>query len=185
MPTFLSDPSPTFYLILIAFFVIALVIAGKNQDRRSFRRLGIATVALAAVFLIDWLVESPREQAVRKIQEISAAINDRSSEKMLQNVSDSFDFKGKKKADLAQVVHLAERHGVRTATWELSRDRVAAGPGDIEIAFEGKAEGPRGEPFMKHFRARFVKDPDGQYRLQTFKVYDYVQKEQESDIPGF
>jgi hypothetical protein len=185
MPTFLSDPTQGFYLVLIAFFVIALVLAGKNQDRRSFQTLGIATVAIAAVFLIDRFVESPREQAVRKIEEISAAINERSAERMLANVSDSFDYKGRKKADLAQAVELAERHGVRTATWDFNRDRVVAESNDIEIAFEGKAEGPRGEPFMKHFRARFVKDPDGQYRLQTFRVFDYVQKEQESEIPGF
>jgi hypothetical protein len=185
MPTFHSDPTQGFYLVLIAFFVIALVLAGKNQDRRSFKTLGIATVAIAAVFLIDYFVESPREQAVRKIEEISAALNERSAERMLANVSDSFDYKGKKKADLAQAVELAERHGVRTATWEFNRDRVVAGASDIEIAFEAKAEGSRVGPFMAHFRARFVKDPDGQYRLQSFKVFDYVQKDKETEIPEF
>jgi hypothetical protein len=104
MPTFLSDPTSTFYLILIAFFVIALVIAGKNQDRRSFKTLGIATVALAGIFLIDWFVESPREQAVRKIGEISAAINERNTERLLANVSERFEFKGKRKAVMSKMV---------------------------------------------------------------------------------
>ena len=185
MPTFLSDPTQAFYLILIAFFVIALVIAGKNQDRRSFQTLGIATVALAGIFLIDFMVESPREQAVRKIEEISAAINERNTEKMLEHVSESFEYKGKKKPDLAQAIDLARREDVNTATWEFNRDRVVAGAADIEIAFDAKAENRRGQPFMAHFRARFVKDPDGQYRLQTFKVYNIVQKDSEQDIPGF
>ena len=49
MPTFLSDPPPGLYLILIAIAVVTGAIAARNQDRRSLTRFGVAAGVLLLV----------------------------------------------------------------------------------------------------------------------------------------
>ena len=53
----------------------------------------------------------------------------------------------------------------------------------VEIAFDGLASVPGGQRMPLHFTARFVRDPDGQYRLQTFTPFDYIRKGEETTIP--
>ena len=69
MPTFLTDPAPAFYLILLAF---------APGHRRAFARetrIGRASSGseshqpiLLLVYAIDKAIESPREEAVRARQ---------------------------------------------------------------------------------------------------------------------
>jgi hypothetical protein len=53
--------------------------------------------------------------------------------------------------------------------------------------FDGKGQPQAGAPAPFHFRTRFVKDADGQYRLQSFKVFNIAKKELggEETIPNF
>jgi hypothetical protein len=188
MPTLLSDPSNAVYLVLVIFAVIAGVLWVRNRDRRSLVVLLVAAVLFGLVFLCDRLWESPREEAVRKVREISAAVNAGDANKFLANVSDSFNYRGKKKADVRRVIDLARQHNVRTAVWDFDRGRVETpSPTEIDIVFDAKAEGPNGEPFLQHFKTRFVKDSDGQWRLQTFTSYNIARQERggEEPIPLF
>ena len=187
MPTVLSDPSPAFYVILVILVAVAVGIWFRFRDRGSLIRAGIAVGLLALLFACDWFVESPREEAVRKVQEMSAAITARNAAKFLTHVSDSFDYKNRKKSDSAEMVNLAKQHNVTTAVWEFNRDGYTqVSDTELDIVFDAKATGPGGEPFLRHFKVRFVKDPDGQWRVRTFTPYNIAQKTQGSEdpIPG-
>src|SRR5262249_25495090 len=62
MPTVLSDPSPTLYVILGALVIIFGAIAARRQKRSDVINFAIPAVLLLALFLIDRAFESPREQ---------------------------------------------------------------------------------------------------------------------------
>ena len=188
MPTWLSDPTTGFYAVVFVLVVVAVAMYLRNRTRNNALTAALAVVVFIALVLCDRLFESPREESVRKVGEISAALNERNADKFMNLVSDRFEYKTWKKADLRKAVDLAKQYNIRTAVWEFNRDRatMVANGNEIEFTFDGKAEGPGGEPLMKHFKARFIKDPDGQWRLKSFTPYNILQKENgpEETIPG-
>lgn len=190
MPTFLSDPTPGLYLVLGIAVAVALGLFTRYQDRKRLLWAVLPVGLLVGLFLCDVLVESPREEAVRKVRAISTAITDKNVDGFLAHVSDRFDYRGRKKADLRNPgwLDIARREGVTTAVWAFDRDRVSyPSPTEVEIVFDGKGQPQAGAPALFHFKTRFVKDPDGQFRLLTFKVFNIARKELggEETIPNF
>lgn len=188
MPTFLSDPSTAFYIVLLIVVAVAAIMWFRRQDRATTIRFIIALILCLGVYLCDRFVESPREEAVRRIESMVTAVNQRNATEFLAQVSESFEYKGRKKAEADRLIDLARQHSVQVSVWDFARDRVTfPSENQVEIVFDAKAESPSGGPFLRHVRARFVKDPDGQWRMQTFTPYNIAQKEigGEEPIPGF
>ncbi len=190
MPTWLSDPSPTFYLIL---FVLAVIAAGmwvRHRDRRSAVGAAVAAGVLLLVFAVDRLVESPREESVRRVNEMAAAVNERNPDKFLDHVSDRFRYGAINREGLRTIAawQLVRTHDVRVAVWDFARDDVQR-PSDDEVVvgFMSKGEsGGREMPF--YIRATFGRDPDGRWRLRTFAAYENPLQRANSPevtLPGF
>jgi hypothetical protein len=189
MPTFLADPSPTLYMVMAAaVFAAGMVLLNRRGRKTQLAFFSVLALVLVIV-LCDFLVESPREIAVRKVQEFSRAINARDWDSFDAAVSSQFDYRGNKKADLrnrlGSVIHMFD---ARTAVWEFNRDKVSR-PSDnqIEIVFDAKGDPKTGAAYYAHFKATFVKEPDGEWRLKTLAVYNYTSKTQgpEEELPGF
>jgi hypothetical protein len=186
MPTWLSDPSDGFYLVLFVLVVIAVMVWARNRTRGDLIRAGIAIALLVALFVIDRLVESPREEAVRKTQEMARAANEqfgrpadqRTWDGIGTHISDQFDFHGLKKDDLLKAIarESARGDGEGDVT-EFDRARVEYQPGDkVMVPFVVRVF-PRGSNFTApqarfHVEGIFAKDPDGQYRLRGMKLYE-------------
>ena len=80
MPTFLSDPPQTIYLLLLAAVIVAgLVWLNRRERRALYVFLGVLGVA-ALVVLVDRLLESPREEAVRRVHAMMDAADHRDPE---------------------------------------------------------------------------------------------------------
>lgn len=189
MPPALSDPSPNLLLLVAVFVVIFGVNALRYQSRRSALVLAIPALLLAALLLIDNLFESPREESVRRVQEIVQATNDRSPDRFVEHVSDRFQYHGANKESLrtSGVWRILSNYNVRVAAWGFSRDDVTVSDeNNIEIGFLAKGEAD-GKPLPKYVRAKFSKDPDGAYRLIGLAFYDPVQQTRGSEerIPNF
>jgi len=187
MPPFLSDPSQGFYIILVLVTVVTCGIAAKYQDRGSLIRAAVALGLLLALFFCDRAYESPREESIRKVQELSEAVNKRDEAKFLSLVSDSFAADKLKKQDTKTIVNLAKQHNVRTSVWDFNRDYFKmTSDTELELTFDAKAEGPNGEPFLRHFKVKFGRDADGQWRLRSFTPYSITSKTSGSpeSIPG-
>jgi hypothetical protein len=191
MPTFLSDPPPTLYLLLFVAVVIAGAVAFRRQDRPSFIALGIAALLLGGLYLIDRLVQSPREESVQRVNDVARALNDRNMDAMLAAVSESFDYRGKKKADLrsSPLWGLLKSFDARVAAWDFSRDDVKIlGDSTIQIGFMAKGEASDargGGQMMYYFQATLVRDPDGVYRIRTMRAFDPLKHDNEIPIPFF
>lgn len=187
MPHFLSDPSPTTYLVLVAAVVVTGVVAARWQDRKRVTPFVLAVLLLGALYLIDRFYASPREDAVAAVGAMFDAVNTRHADRFLGGVSESFDYRGMKKTDLKRALDLARQHDVKVAAWNFDRNKVVyhdATPPAVEIVFDAKADGPTGQPVPKHVRMTFVRDPDGAYRLRTFATFNIVRKAEEEPVPG-
>jgi hypothetical protein len=184
MPTFLSDPSTALYAILGVITLVLGVVAARRQKRSDLINFGIVAAVLLAVFLIDRAVESPREAAVRKIQEMGAASRAKKYDDLLKHVSDSFKYKSLDKAGLRDRARQAEAIGFGgISEYDLARSGFKqVNDTTIEHGFRVKHNG---QPEL-HFYVvgTFKKEPDGEWRLTTFKLFDPVNTNDEKDVPG-
>ncbi len=186
MPDFLSDPSSAAYLLLAALVVVTGAVAARWQDRKRVVPFLAAVLVLGGLYLLDRLYASPREEAVASVGQMLDAVNQRNTDQFLSHVSDAFDAKGLKKADLRRTAELARRFDARVVAWNFDRNQVASHDGpppSVDVVFDAKAEGAGGV-VPKHVKATFVRDPDGKYRLRSFATYNIVQKLVEEPVPG-
>src|SRR6185437_1241683 len=149
MPTFLSDPAPAFYLIVLAFVVITAAVAGRNQDRRSIIRFAVALAVLLAVYGIDKAVESPREEAVRRIEAMAHAADAKNPDRFVEHLADSVEFRNSAQPIVLKkgAVHnlpfwsLLRQYNVRVTVWDFSRDDFRLiDDNTLEIGFSAKGE---------------------------------------------
>jgi hypothetical protein len=183
MPTFLSDPPPA-GLITLGLLVL---VAGGLWVRYRGKPL-LAAAVLLLVLLVVWVVlglvlESPREESIRRVSEMAAAVQAKDWAKFSESVSESFETKGMKKADLKRHFDAAGQVGVRAVAWnfDLTEEPVVSDT-EVKIRFDAKAEAQGREAFM-HFQATFGKDPDGKFRMRKYEPFDYVQKKVPASFP--
>ena len=173
MPTILSDPSTTLYALLT---IMVLVLGGlwfRSRKRGDLFRFLLGVAALVSLILIDYFVESPREEATRKMQEISSLTKQNKMDDAFKNISDAFSYNGKNKAWLRDKARHAESQGVSGVdmTGFHRADFERLDDNKIKIGFEVWPSG-YGLPQYRFFCwATFQKDPDGQFRMQTFDLY--------------
>jgi hypothetical protein len=174
MPTVLSDPSPTLYAVLAIFVAVLAAIWLRNRKRGDLIRLLAGASVLVAVVVIDKLVESPREETARKMREIVAATKEKKADDLMKHLSDSFDWNGMKKDQFKNMVKgvmgRAEFNGVDIDG--LTRgDFETIGENKVKIGFDAWPTGYGIAEYRYYCKATFVKDPDGQFRMQSFDLY--------------
>lgn len=186
MPTWLSDPSNGFYLVLFVLAVITVMLWARSRTRGDLIRVGIAIALLVAVFVFDRLFESPREGAAQTVSEISAAFNERNWDKFQDCLSDDFSYKKldrKTITDRARGAATAFDPQTSASEFKAPDDMQPNGPNEFLLQFDGLAH-TQNSRLPAHFVGTFVKGQDGKWRLKTFTAYDFVQKRQPIDIPG-
>ncbi len=183
MPTALSDPS-MLYAILAVATVLPGIMAIRRQKRSDAINFCVALVALIALFVIDTVVESPREQTERKINEMGQASLDKKYDKLFKHVSDSFKYKSLDKKALQEKAKQADGQGFGGfEVYDLARSSFKPmEDGTIEQGFGVKHKGE--QQLQLYVKGTFKKDPDGEWRLVTFKLFDPINMNDEKEIPG-
>jgi hypothetical protein len=179
------------YVVLATVAVLLLVL--WQQSRKRYLLIAIASVAsLAGIyFLLDHFVETDREQIERKIQEMGAAVRARSVDDIFQHISSRFRRGGQDRESFRHSVDAALRGNLiaEIVVWDIdvpSDFRTNSGETQLaRVEFNVKARGGRvGETPPHHCRAQFIRDPDGQWRLQGFDLFNpLVDTNQPIQIP--
>jgi hypothetical protein len=172
MPTFLSDPPP---VALVVFGVLVLAVGGLAARYRKKPLLAAFTglvVLLVAWLVIALLTESPREEAVRRVNAMAAAVEKKDWAAFGEHISDSFQKDKLKKGDVKTYFDQGTALNLRAAVWDFAlTDPPRVSDTEVAISFEAKASPPSGEPFLRRIEATFVKDPDGKFRLKTYDSF--------------
>ncbi len=189
MPPWLVEGNPTLYLVLICAELVFLALWWQTRRRRYAVSAGMTAALILGVFLLDRAVESDSEQMVRKVQEISDGVRRRDFQRTFSHVSDSFRRGGFDKRhfrEFAEQVSQA-RNVTEFTAWgfepgEVSREKRRA---ELEFFFKIRGNWSAGN---EYFLARtvWVLDPDGQWRIQNFDVFNpYAESRTPIDIPGW
>jgi len=188
MPTFLSDPTLTLYVLLVLFAAFFGWLWSRKRDRRT-RILATVAVALTVMlFACDFLIESPREQAVRKIRAMEASANSRDWVNTFKHVSEKFRYDSKTKAAFrSAVAPLAAQHNATVHFKDFDRDNVTYLPNDqIRLGFVVRFSATGVELVPFYMEATFAQEADREYRMIGFTMYDYVKRREggEQKLPG-
>ena len=193
MPTFLSDPPQSFYLLLMAGLVVTAAITARYQDRKTLVALVVASSLLLLFFLLDRSFESPREEGVRKVQAMADAATRADPGRFVENVSERFEMKGgatRERLKTSGAWNLIRSYRAKVAVWGFDTDAYHwINDQEFELGFYAKASAGDGSGgmVMRYARATFIHDPDGQYRLKTVRFYNPAENglRAEDPIPGF
>jgi hypothetical protein len=191
MPTALSDPSTTFYVILLIVVFGLAAFWLRKKSRGNLIRLLLGVGVLAAVFLIDRFFESPREEATRKLHEMAQASQDNNWNPFFNNVSDSFKYKSPSGAEFDKqtfrdwATTIAAIPGFKgVIVWDFHRaDFRPIDNDNFKIGFRAK---PKDVPNLESevwIVATFHRDPDGQWRMSGFNCYDRNKQDRNDNPP--
>jgi hypothetical protein len=194
----LFEGRPAVYVVLASAAVVLL--AAWWQTRKRYCLLAVLGVAgLAGLYyLADRLVETDREQVRRKVEEMAGAVQTRKPQQIFRHISDDFRLGGLDKAAFQSFVAANITRINKLVVWDFEfpenavSDYTAKGRGGprptkvMAVEFSVKPVGGiAGDAAFYLCRARFIRDPDGQWRLLDFTLSNpAVNTNQPIEIPG-
>ena len=178
MPTFLSDPTLGVYLALLLVAIVAVGVWSRKRTRPTAVVAAVAVGLLLALFGIDRAFESPREEAVRRVEAMATAANARDWRAVGTHIAEKFEYAGRDKAKfLADIAPAALRFDATANFKDFDRDNFEELPGGrVRVGFVGQFATPGNQTLVLYVEAVFVKEADGAYRMLTFTVYDYINR---------
>jgi ketosteroid isomerase-like protein len=195
MPSWIVD-DPTNILIILALLALALgglwwVRRGDDFGKKklnwftgliTFRltpnqccAMGLTLIGLlvVAILSLHFFVPTDQKRIERAIREMSAAVGQRNVDRIFAHVSDQFSLAGKSKSAYRPEVENYIRHGniTEVPAWGFEQARFSENKREAVIEFMIKPKGSMTEGVGYRCLATFVKEPDGEWRLQTFRVF--------------
>jgi hypothetical protein len=167
------------YAILVALAVF-LLLAWWQMRKRWLLYGVVATAVLVGVYaLLDKAVETDREQIVRKLQEMVAAVNAHNLDAAFVHISDQFRSQGgKTKRELRDTAqrYLDRRTVERVQVWNILIDgRPAREPGEVHVFFSAKTH--NGQEFFADCDAVFQFHSEHGWQLRTFRLLNPLTNE--------
>jgi len=196
MPEILADPPTALYIVLIlaavvplalAFFVVAPAKDKKSPSRTRYFVVSGVALLLLLILIICRLVapESDQKQILRKMREMSEGVVERNLNKTFQHVSTSFRYGSTGREELRRQGESALQRGDVTAIsiWEVVLEPITDGK-NATVNFKFRVRGSVDNGVGWRGKGYFVKDPDGQWRLQRFEVFNVTGDTNPISVPG-
>jgi hypothetical protein len=177
MPTWLVEGNPTAYF-LVACAAFGCIAAWWRTRKVKYAIAGaVALCALIGLLVLDRFVESDREQMIRKVQEIAAAISSHDVDRAFTHVSDRFDRAGVRKSTFRSFAEsrIRSRFVTDVQVWDFAVTEAARERrrGVVECFF--KVRGSFGETQPGAFvQVVFTLDSDGQWRVSNFDWFSSI-----------
>lgn len=188
MPTWLTeDPSSVYLLLGILAFGFLAAFWLKRQ-RKYLIGVGLMALLAGLVWLVDYLIVTDREQILQHLGVMAEAGSRRDLERVFRHISKDFQHGTLDKAAFRQAAErVMRRFNVRNIRiWDLEPGEIAREARSGKIAFKVKVQSDltRETDFFL-CRAEFVLDPDGQWRMKGFQIFNpLVNTDQPLQIPG-
>lgn len=177
MPDWLIESNPSLYFLLAAAAIGFATAWWRTRQRKYAIAAGVSLALLVAAYLSHRLVESDREQMVRKIGEMSVAVRGRQIDRVFEHVSDSFLTNGVDKKGFRAYAESRNqsRFVEEFVAWDFEPGPTSRESRAGELRFFFKVRGSFGETPPGYFaRTLWVYDSDGQWRLKGYELYNSI-----------
>jgi hypothetical protein len=185
----LFEGHPRVYLILAGLAVVLVALWVRDRKGRWLVGAGVVFLLAGLYFLLDRLVETAPEQIQRKLQEMATGVKARDTGRIFNHISPQFRRgtldRDKFRSRVDQVMRDQRVKSIEVWDFRFPTGGPRDGSKPVRVVFQVKAFGanPR-EEMLVRCEADFVRDPDGQWRLQTFQVFQpFVDSTQPLSIP--
>ncbi|MFN4260459.1 MAG: hypothetical protein ACK4RK_14290 [Gemmataceae bacterium] len=200
MLNWLIDNAGVWYVLLAIAGIILAVLVYRFQDRRYVIGLAVVGGLALVLALLDGLVESDRQQIVRKVRAMAAAVEGNDLDGVMTHVSDRFRI-GKGNKETLRRLTASYLSGITSMdVWdfsalefsqlEVNAEENPAGTlppsRQATVRFLVHVQGPRVyELPVRLCVAQFVLDADQQWRLSGFQIHDPLRpSDRPLPIPG-
>jgi hypothetical protein len=160
------------YVVLAALAAFLLVVWWQRRKRWCLVAVAIVAGLIGLYALLDKVVETDREQIVRKVQEMAAAANARNLDALLDNISEQFRSpRGKSKEELRSAVkgYLDSQFVEKVQVWDIvCEERPSRDKATVRVFFRAKAEGVR--DMLADCDTVFDFTSDDGWRLQSIRL---------------
>jgi hypothetical protein len=168
----LFEGLPSVYVALGGVAVLLLVIWWQQRKRWCLIGVAVAAALIGLYALLDYAVETDREQIVRKIKEMAAGVNAHKLDATFVHISDQFRSRGgKTKQELRREAQgYLDRKTVESVdVWDiLLEERPSREKGEVPVRFSAKVHG--GQEFFTDCEAIFDFHPEHGWRLKSFRL---------------
>jgi hypothetical protein len=189
MPAWLVEGSPTLYFLFACAGVVCAASWWRTRKRKYAVGVGVAGLLILGVWLLDRAIESEREQIVRKVYEVADAITAGDIDGAFRHVSEHFERSGWDRARFHEFARNTRQNGNVTAVrvWDVMATESSRENRRGVVEFPFKVRGRWGETPPSYFaRVVFMLDNDGEWRVQTFDVYNTLTESATPvSIPGW
>lgn len=184
---FLLDNRLIVYALLALDFWILLLLAWRRRSRGLLAGVGASLAMIVAFAVADFLIETPREQIERKLLDMGPAVKAGNLDRIFRELSSDFQFRGKDKATFRAFAESAMKLGyveelvIWGVEWPEGGDDRSR-PVHFLALPKGRVIGT--VPAY-NIKGKFVRENDGQWRLQSFEIYEsFVNTNQPTHIPN-
>ena len=173
------------YVFLFLVGCVLLVLWWQRRDRRLLYAVGAVGLAALLYFVLDLVRETPQEQVKAAIKEMADAAGQHDLDRLFRHVSDGFKYHGTDKKEFRQRVRSAlEKFDVKNVRFKNLRfleKNVDAG--QMRVRFDGTGDTTLDWNLLP-CEVDFVRERDGQWRMQTIRFYNPYLSDEEWAIPG-
>jgi hypothetical protein len=182
----LFEGRPVIYWMLGVLAVLLLLVWWRVRKRPVLLAAGVVAALAVVYFGLSFLVETPRAQIVRKVQEMAGAVKARDADTIFKHIAKDFKFRGQDRATFRGYVEMVLKRGLIDDLVIYDEEFPAGGDERTRpVTFMAKPKSAAlGDQPAYPVTATFVREADGQWRMQGFEVYNPVAGKQKMDIPN-
>jgi hypothetical protein len=187
MLTWLIDNSTLVYTILGAACLGLGLLWWRTKYARYLEGSALALALIAAVWTLGFFVDTDTRRIVRAVEEMRAGVQGRDVDRIFAQISRHFRFGGSNFTEFRRRVAdvIRSRNVNDVNVWDFEPGEISRTRGTATINFKVKPTGDWGND-ARFYRcdAEFVLDPDGQWRMRGFQVFNpFVDAHQPLPIP--
>jgi hypothetical protein len=169
------EGSPTVYLLLAFGLLVNLGLWWRTRKRSFLIAAGVFALLIGGYYLLDRSVDTDDKKLVRAVNDIAADLTAGKVDAAMKLVSDAFDGYGSNKKGLEDYckLHISRGEVSSFKVWDVTVEQVSRAERTATVRFNFKVQGSWGESLPTWFlRVNFVLDPDDQWRVKSFAIYD-------------
>jgi hypothetical protein len=171
--------------------IAAAAFAAAYWNRRQGKYVvgfGIVLLLGGLVWLLSLFIVTDRDQIVRSVAALAQAVGERDFDKAFAHLSRDFRYHNYDKASFEQNVRrVAGIHQPTEAkAWDIEVTDISREKRSANVEFRAKVKGNwSGGAEFYLVRAEYVLDPDGQWRMKSFRLFNpFINSDQELGVPG-
>jgi hypothetical protein len=191
MPRWLVEDPTTVYFILGLAALACAVLFWVRQERKYLIGLGVVVGLAILVALLDYFVVTDYERMVARVKDIAEGIRKKDSARIVSHVTDTFHYHQKESGSGARdrfrkvcEPYLNQGRVTDMAVWDFEPGPmpIARDSKKGEISFLVKLHGSDAEGYQFRCVSTFVLEPDGEWRIDSFRLYDVLKDPRSTDV---